>query len=73
MKAKYVLVNNFRCRTCGDVVLSLSVHDYRECSCGNHVDGGFDYIKRGGNHQDMQVLPLYWKRDIGTISRKKDK
>lgn len=63
MKTKYTLVNNFKCRKCKVVSVSLDVHDYIQCPCGNYIDGGFDYMRRGGNSQDMQTLPLYWKKE----------
>ena len=59
----YVQVNNFRCKKCGEIGLSLSVHDFHGCLCGNFVDGGFDYIRRGGKFEDMETLPLYWLKE----------
>lgn len=42
-----VVTNEARCLKCGDVIRSLSTHDYKACSCGNlGVDGGHSYIKR---------------------------
>lgn len=39
--------NKIKCRHCGDVLESHSVHDYKECSCGAvAVDGGHDYLRR---------------------------
>lgn len=58
---KYIPVNNFRCRKCGIVGLSLYVHQSASCRCGNFVDGGFEYNRCGGIFEDMEVLPLYWK------------
>ena len=61
MKNKYIPVNNFRCRKCGGVILSLYRHHFVQCACGNFIDGGFDYCRRGGKFEDMETLPLYWK------------
>ena len=45
--ATIVLSNEARCLKCGDVIRSLSGHDYVTCSCGNlSVDGGKRYLKR---------------------------
>lgn len=60
---KYIPINNFQCLKCGAVLVSLSVHDFKACRCGNFVDGGFAYVRRGGNFADMKNLPLYWKKD----------
>ena len=40
--------NALRCRHCGDVIESKSVHDFEQCSCGAiFVDGGCEYLRRG--------------------------
>ena len=45
---KKIVRNAIRCRHCGDVIESKSVHDYKECSCGAcAVDGGLEYLRRG--------------------------
>lgn len=42
-----VVVNKAKCKLCGDVVESKTVHDFRSCSCGEiSVDGGKDYLRR---------------------------
>jgi hypothetical protein len=39
--------NICRCKICGDIIESKSVHDYTTCSCGAcSTDGGLDYISR---------------------------
>lgn len=48
--------NAFRCKKCGMVVESKSVHDFQECKCGNFTDGGLDYVRRGGKIEDMEDL-----------------
>lgn len=63
MAKKYRIVHNrIRCLKCGDVIESVTVHDYRECSCGAcAVDGGKDYLRRCGyaeNWEDCsEVVP----------------
>jgi len=43
-----VIRNAIRCRHCGDVIESKSVHDFKMCSCGAcFVDGGTEYLRRG--------------------------
>ena len=51
--------NKARCKICGDIIESISVHDYEECKCGAcAVDGGLEYFRRSwdpkyGNHEDV--------------------
>jgi uncharacterized CHY-type Zn-finger protein len=51
--------NRARCKVCGDVVESLSVHDFKSCKCGAmSVDGGNEYIRRGyKDFKDVEELP----------------
>lgn len=48
--------NAFRCKKCGMVVESKSVHDFQQCKCGNFTDGGLEYVRRGGEIKDMEDL-----------------
>jgi hypothetical protein len=49
--------NRAKCRKCGDEIESKSVHDFVSCSCGaTFVDGGKDYLRRGGNLEDIEDL-----------------
>jgi hypothetical protein len=44
---KKIVLNRIKCRHCDDIIISYSVHDYRECKCGRvAVDGGREYLKR---------------------------
>ena len=55
-----ILVNKIRCKKCGEVIESKTVHDYRMCSCGAvAVDGGCDYLRRTGRKQDWKELSVY--------------
>lgn len=48
-----IVVNAASCNQCKELKVSLTVHDYRPCSCGKMaVDGGRDYLKRSGNRED---------------------
>lgn len=39
--------NKIRCRHCGDIIESISEHDFKRCMCGKvAVDGGLEYGKR---------------------------
>ena len=42
-----IIRNAIKCKHCGDVIESRSVHDFKSCSCGAcAVDGGLEYLRR---------------------------
>lgn len=42
-----IIKNAIQCKLCGDIIESVSVHDFQTCSCGScSVDGGHDYLRR---------------------------
>ena len=50
-----IIRNAIRCKKCGDVIESKTVHDFKFCSCGAcAVDGGYDYLRRCGNREDWE-------------------
>lgn len=50
-----MLRNIAKCKKCGDIIESKHRHDYVVCSCGAiFVDGGHDYIRRGGDQFDEE-------------------
>jgi len=59
-KPRVIYVNRARCKKCGDVIESKSVHDFKQCKCGAiFTDGGKDYIRRGGKDlNDIEDLSL---------------
>ena len=45
--------NKIKCKVCGDVIESTTIHDFEWCSCGNcGVDGGTSYLKRAFRTDD---------------------
>lgn len=39
--------NKIRCKFCGDIIESHSVHDFQRCKCGKcSTDGGLEYAQR---------------------------
>lgn len=55
-----ILVNKIKCKKCGDIIESKSVHDFVTCKCGAvSVDGGHNYIRRCGNQEDFEDLSEY--------------
>ena len=57
-----IKVNKIRCKKCGDIIESTSVHDFKFCSCESvAVDGGKDYLRRCGNLEDIEDLSEYYE------------
>lgn len=55
-----ILINKIRCKKCNDVIESVSRHDFKSCRCGAvSIDGGRDYLRRGGNSEDWEELSKY--------------
>lgn len=56
--------NMVRCKKCGDIIESKTVHDFKSCSCGAvAVDGGKQYLRRCGNKEDYEELSLYYENN----------
>ena len=54
-----ILVNKIKCNKCGDIIESTYRHDFKFCKCGAvAVDGGKDYLRRGGNREDWEELSI---------------
>lgn len=48
-----IIKNAIQCKKCGSIIESISVHDFKFCSCGAcAVDGGKEYLKRLANSMD---------------------
>lgn len=59
---KKLKVNKIKCNHCGDIIESISVHDFKFCSCGTvAVDGGKEYPRRcfKNNPNDFTDLSEY--------------
>jgi hypothetical protein len=49
--------NAVRCKTCGDIIESRTVHELVMCSCGAcGVDGGLEYLRRLGDPEAYEEL-----------------
>lgn len=54
---KTIIKNMGKCKKCGDIIESKSVHDFVTCSCGAvSVDGGKDYLKRCGEFESFEEM-----------------
>jgi len=52
-----ILKNKAQCAKCKDIIESYNRHDFRRCKCGAiFVDGGKDYMRRGGEREDIIEL-----------------
>ena len=72
-----IITNKIRCKFCGDVIQSISRHDFRRCTCGKcFVDGGTDYIRRGFSTENPEDcfadLSTYQDIETGKIIIGKD-
>lgn len=57
---KKIIKNMAKCRVCGTTVESVSRHHLCFCDCGKiFVDGGQEYLRRGGNLQDIEELSVF--------------
>ena len=55
-----ILVNKIKCNKCGDIIESTYRHDFKFCKCGAvAIDGGKDYLRRGGKREDWEELSEY--------------
>lgn len=63
-RATKIIHNRIRCKLCGEIIESMSRHDFVPCKCfrdsggskGCFVDGGKDYMRCGGNREDFEDL-----------------
>ncbi len=59
-------VNKAKCKRCGDIIESKTVHDFKTCSCGAiSVDGGLDYLARSCISKDYIIeLSEYYDDEV---------
>ncbi len=54
-----IITNKIKCLKCGDIIESVTVHDFKWCSCKEcAVDGGKEYLRRVGNIEDIEELSV---------------
>ena len=52
-----ILKNKAQCAICEDIIESEHVHHFVRCSCGSiFVDGGQEYLRRGGKFENIIEL-----------------
>lgn len=60
MKVKKITANKAKCLKCQTVIESVHRHDFVRCKCGAvFVDGGKDYLRRGGTTNLIEELSEY--------------
>ena len=61
-----IIKNAIQCKKCGDVIESVSVHDFKTCSCGAcSVDGGHEYLRRCAKSLDDFIDLSEFQKDHG--------
>jgi hypothetical protein len=56
-KQMAILKNKAQCAKCKDIIESYDRHDFKWCSCHSiFVDGGKEYMRRGGKFEDIIEL-----------------
>ena len=54
-----ILVNKIKCKKCGDVIESITQHDFKYCKCSSvAVDGGKNYLKRNFTNSPNDFIDL---------------
>ncbi len=54
-----IIKNQIKCLKCGDIIESVTVHDFKWCKCGScAVDGGKEYLRRTGDPDDYEELSI---------------
>ena len=55
-----IIINQAKCKVCGDIIQSKHRHDFVTCSCGSiSVDGGLAYLKRSGFPVNLEEMSVY--------------
>lgn len=64
INGKRIIQNEAQCMKCGDIIVSKHVHDFVQCRCNAiFVDGGMEYLRRGGNAEDFIDRTLLMDKD----------
>ena len=68
-----IIRNAIRCNHCGDIIESISAHDFRTCRCGCvSVDGGHEYLRRCFRYSPADFTDLSEVEPAGDGSREND-
>lgn len=67
-------ISGIQCQSCGDVIWSRHAHDFRRCSCeAIFIDGGREYLRCGGNAENIVMVTIVKTKAQLTKKSKKDK
>jgi hypothetical protein len=59
-----IISNKIKCLYCKDIIESVDRHDFKYCSCESvFVDGGKDYLRRGGELGSYEELSLVYEEE----------
>jgi len=57
---KIITKNAAKCLKCQEVIESKHRHDFKFCKCNSiFIDGGLDYVRFGGEKEDIELLTEY--------------
>lgn len=69
-----VTQKGLECPLCHDRIFSNSRHDFVSCKCSEiFIDGGFDYMRWGTNHDGTKPIPISRKVTITSPYFRKEK
>lgn len=69
---KKLISNKLQCKHCNDIIESVYRHDFKFCSCEKvFVDGGLDYLRRGGDIDSIIDLCEY--EDVEDVTQHETK
>jgi Zn finger protein HypA/HybF involved in hydrogenase expression len=56
-----IIENKIKCKKCGDIIESKTIHDFKRCKCGAvAVDGGHSYLRReADSKENFEELSIY--------------
>lgn len=71
MNKRKIILNRARCKNCGTFLESKHRHNFVVCDCfedkenttGIFIDGGTDYLRRGGNLDNFEDLSIVKIKD----------
>lgn len=70
MKVRKIVRNMAKCRQCNTVAESTHRHHLSFCQCGSiFVDGGKDYLRRGGKLEDIEEMSESVEMEIESPSK----
>ena len=65
-----IIRNAAQCTQCNTIIESKYRHDFQSCQCGAiFVDGGKEYLRRGGEAKDFIDLSQYMESSYDMLDK----